>query len=227
MYHCVLVDPKARIISEAYPYVASRVLTDTQGELQEALRRLALTDDGKIRWNRLERLLSEAKGSQEYDVSVAVNSLTDYLISEDGEQLLNDFADQIVEGVDSLGIETIGYIDAALRALAIRDEVAAVSAFQTLESLLQSENQETMERRLKDQLEDVLPKPTPTMKQFGSIAFLLGVTGTSSDPSKYIPIVRRLSQEPKIQRISSEIVARLGERILSRGLRAIFGLPPS
>ena len=48
------VDPTSRIISEAYPYVASRVLTDPQDDLQEALRRLALTPDGKIRWNRLE-----------------------------------------------------------------------------------------------------------------------------------------------------------------------------
>lgn len=48
------VDPTSRIISEAYPYVASRVLTDPQEDLQEALRRLVLTADGKIRWNRLE-----------------------------------------------------------------------------------------------------------------------------------------------------------------------------
>jgi len=50
----IQVDPTSRIISEAYPYVASRVLTDPQEDLQEALRRLALTDDGKIRWKRLE-----------------------------------------------------------------------------------------------------------------------------------------------------------------------------
>lgn len=64
---CILqVDPEARIISEAYPYVASRVLTDSQDELQEALRRLALTSDGHIRWDRLESLLEEAKDSSGY-----------------------------------------------------------------------------------------------------------------------------------------------------------------
>lgn len=59
----IQVDPTSRIISEAYPYVASRVLTDGQDELQEALRRLALTSDGSVRWDRLESLLEEAKGS--------------------------------------------------------------------------------------------------------------------------------------------------------------------
>jgi len=40
----IQVDPKSRIISEAYPYVANRVLTDdTQEELREALRRLIFT----------------------------------------------------------------------------------------------------------------------------------------------------------------------------------------
>ena len=62
----IQVDPTSRIISEAYPYVASRVLTDEQDELQEALRRLALTSDGSVRWDRLESLLEEAKGSSGY-----------------------------------------------------------------------------------------------------------------------------------------------------------------
>ena len=189
----IQVDPQARIISEAYPYVASRVLTDRQGELQEALRRLALTSDGKVRWNRVERLLSEARSSQGYDVSVAITSLTDYLISESGEQLLNDFTDEIVEGADNLGIETVTYIAEASRALAIQDEVAAVKAFRTLEALFESRGENTAER-LKDELEDVLPAPTPAMKQFGRIATLLGARGSESDPSKLVPIVRKLSQ---------------------------------
>ena len=94
----IQVDPRARIISVAYPYVASRVLTDSQDDLQEALRRLALTSEGNIRWDRLEGLLDQAKDTQGYDVSDALDQLTDYLISDDGEQLLNDLAEQIVEG---------------------------------------------------------------------------------------------------------------------------------
>lgn len=62
----IQVDPQARIISEAYPYVASRVLTDSQNDLQEALRGLALNSDGSIRWERLESLLEEAKDSSGY-----------------------------------------------------------------------------------------------------------------------------------------------------------------
>ena len=83
----IQVNPQARIISDAYPYIASRVLTDRQDELQEALRRLALTSEGAIRWNRLESLLEKAKDSQGYDATIAVDQLTNYLISDDGKQI--------------------------------------------------------------------------------------------------------------------------------------------
>ena len=221
------VDPEARILNEAYPYVASRVLTDPQDELQEALRRLALTSEGSIRWNRLERLLTEAKDSQGYDATKAVAQLTNYLISDDGEQLLDDLANQIVEGADSLGQETVEYVVKASGALSINDEVAAAKAFTTLQQLFSpSSDGSSGAEKIGESMSDVLPEPTPTMKQFWRIAILLGARGNSSDPSKLVPIFRKLSQEQRVQRAAGEVVAKLGERTLSRTLRAVFGLPP-
>ena len=123
----IQVDPKARIISQAYPYIANRVLTDdTQEELREALRRLIFTSDGHIRWSRLESLLDEAKESSGFDVALALDKLVDYVISSDGEELLNDIADQIVEEADNLGRDTLMYITKALEAFARRDDQSAV-----------------------------------------------------------------------------------------------------
>lgn len=225
----IQVDPQARIISEAYPYVASRVLTDPQDDLQEALRRLALDANGSIRWKRLESLLDEAKDSIGYDVTAALDLLTNYLISDDGEKLLQELAVQIVEAADSLGSESVGYVLAATRALSINDEVAAVKAFRSLESIfaqVQELGVDGAQRSVTKNLQEVLPEPTPSMRRFSNILTLLSGTGASPDVSKFIPIVRKLSQEPRVQRTASEILARLGERLLSRGLRAAFGLPP-
>ena len=205
----IQVDPEARIIKEAYPYVANRVLTDPQDELQEALRRLALTNDGHILWSRLESLLSKAKDSQGYDVTVALDQLSNYLISDDGEQLLTDFADQIVEGADSLGTETVGYILEVSKDLAINDEVAAVRAFRSIQKIIDqnqmnesssesAEDNKEEVNKLEDDIAEILPEPTPSMKQFWRIASLLGARGSSSDPSKLIPIFRKLSQEQKV-----------------------------
>ena len=224
----IQVDPKARIISEAYPYVASRVLTDSQDDLQEALRRLALTPDGHVRWDRLESLLEEAKDSVGYDVSAALDVLTNYLISDDGDKLLSELADQIVAAADTLGAESVRYIFDAARALAINDEVAAVRAFRSIQDAINSREEgfDGVGKQVREDLRDVLPELSPSMKRFGNVLTLLGAQGGRSDPSKFIPIVRKLSQEPRIQRTASEVIARLGERVLSRSLRAAFGLPP-
>jgi len=222
----IQVDPQARIISKAYPYIASRVLTDPQNELQEALRRLALTSDGSIRWSRLESLLDEAKESQGYDASAALNQLTNYLISDDGERVLNEIEDKLVEGTDSLGIETMNYLVEAAKSLAINDEVAAVNAFRTLTHILDSSDGGDRGEKLRESLATALPEPSPTMKQFWRIASLLGARGSDTDPAKLIPVVRKLGQEPKIQKASREVIAKLGERMLNRSLRVVFGLPP-
>jgi len=215
----IQVDPTSRIISEAYPYVASRVLTDPQIDLQEALKRLALTSDGHIRWSRLEGLLDEAQQSAGYDVTAALNLLTDYLISDEGDNVLNDLANQIVEEADALGSDSLSYLVKAVQALAINDEMSAIKAFRSFQSII------GQEKGVSDEVKEILPEPTKSMVRFGQIVTLLDV-GSDTDVSKYVPIIRKLAQEPKVQRTANEVVARLGERALSRTLRSLFGLPP-
>ena len=247
----IQVDPKSRIISEAYPYVANRVLTDdSQEELREALRRLIFTADGRIRWNRLESLLDEAKESSSFDVVMAVDKLVDYVISSEGEELLNDIADQIVVEADSLGHDTILYITKAANALAIRDDKGAAKALRSVVELLQGKGEESEDSKspatngiakILNSVSEALPEPTPAMQRTKKIGFLLSSRGASSlaatttssssatdtanTISKFIPLVRKLAQNPRVTAKANEVVARLCERLISRGLRALFGLP--
>lgn len=164
-----------------------------------------------------------------YDVTAALDLLTDYLISNDGEVLLSELAIQIVDAADNLGSESLGYLFDATKALSINDEVAAVKAFRSLQAILarqESRGIDGIGDGVRDELQDVLPSPTPSMRRFGRILSLLGAQNAQSDPAKFVPILRKLGQEPRVQRASSEIIARLGERMLSRSLRAAFGLPP-
>lgn len=203
-------------------------MTDPQDDLQEALRRLALSSDGHIRWSRLEGLLVKARESSGYDVTAALDQLTDYLLSTDGEKLLDEVSNQIVEGADSLTADSALYLIDAFRALSIKDEVEAVKAFRTVQSLFARSPQgiDAVQEELQNDLREVLPAPTASMSQFWNIATLLGAQGASSDPAKYAPLIRKLAQEPRFQRAVNEIVARLGERWLRRSLRGVFGLPP-
>jgi predicted unusual protein kinase regulating ubiquinone biosynthesis (AarF/ABC1/UbiB family) len=198
----IQVDPKARIISEAYPYIANRVLTDdTQEELREALRRLIFTTDGHIRWSRLESLLDEAKESSGFDVALALDKLVDYVISSEGEELLNDIADQIVEEADNLGHDTLIYVTKALGALAVRDEKSAAKAIQSLISIFETrKSEDTAEeasnigsglsnvlKSILSNLAETLPEPVRTSGQvhlFGKIISHLSLS---------FPFIRLLS----------------------------------
>ena len=246
----IQVDPKARIISEAYPYVANRVLTDdSQEELREALRRLIFTTDGHIRWSRFESLLDEAKESSGFDAVAVADKLVDYVISSEGEELLDDIADQLVEEADSLGQDTLMYITEAVGALAIRDERGAATSLRSLVQLLQDNNagdggSSGAVTKALSRVAETLPEPTPAMQRAGKLGFLLGRRGASSLSStaaatpnsnaaatankirEFVPLLRKLSKEPRVTDKANEVVARLSERLVSRSLRAAFGLPP-
>ena len=229
----IQVDPSARVVSKSYPFVASKVLTDKQEELQIAFQQLVFTKDGRaLRWDRLESLLDEAKDSSTYDVTAALSLLTDYFISseevdEATDARLADLAQQLVEAADSLGSESVKYVLDASRALAVRDEVGAVKAFRSLQKLQLRDGVDGVRKRLGQDIRGALPKPTPSMERFQSIvSLILGNGSGSTDPAKFVPIVRKMAQDPRVRRTASEVVARLGERVLSRSLRAAFGLPP-
>jgi len=81
---------------------------------------------------------------------------------------------------------------------------------------------------------------TPAMQRTWKIGLLLGARGASSVVSstnvnvatgatntinKFLPLLRKLSQEPRVTNKANEVLARIGERMVSRGLRAVFGLP--
>ena len=255
----IQVDPKSRIISEAYPYVANRVLTDdSQEELREALRRLIFTADGHIRWSRLESLLDEAKESSGFDIVPAASKLVDFVISSEGGRLLDDIADQIVLEADSLGQDTVLYMANALGVLAKADGQLATKALRSLVETFQENIGNQLNKReagavspssptasitkVLNSILESLPEPTPAIQRTIKIGRVLGTRGASSlaatsginsaaaetvdTINKLMPLARKLSQEPRVTNKASEVVARLSERLVSRGLRAAFGLPP-
>jgi hypothetical protein len=208
------------------------------------------------------------------------------VISSDGEELLNDIADQIVEEADSLGHDTLMYVTKAVGALAIRDEQNAAKAIQSLLGILQGGNKQGGDDKgdsssskvesgvthvlesLRSNIVETLPEPvrigsqprlhsvlkfpaidsfflvfsvqkTPAMQRTWKLGLLLGSKGASSLTSsktnaaadaaqtitKFVPLIRKLSQEPRVTNKANEVIARLGERMASRALRAAFGLP--
>ena len=54
------------------------------------------------RWERFEELLEEARSTRDYDVTLAINQMVDYLLSENGAQIRQQLSVQLVDQVDQL-----------------------------------------------------------------------------------------------------------------------------
>ncbi len=96
------VDPNFKVLGEAYPYIAKRLLTDPAPELRNSLKDLLFKDES-FRWNRLEGLLRNAKGSMEYDISGSLDQGLDFLFSDRGEYIRERLVEEIIKSVDTLG----------------------------------------------------------------------------------------------------------------------------
>ena len=96
------VDPDFKVLGEAYPYIAKRLLTDPAPELRNSLKEL-LFKDGSFRWSRLEGLLRNAKGSMEYDISGSLDQGLEFLLSDRGEFIRTRLVEEIIKTIDNFG----------------------------------------------------------------------------------------------------------------------------
>jgi predicted unusual protein kinase regulating ubiquinone biosynthesis (AarF/ABC1/UbiB family) len=127
----VVVDPEFKVMSKAYPYVAKRLLTDAAPELRASLQDL-LFKDGYFRWNRLENLLNNARGNEDYDLNLVLNQAIDFLLSDRGSYIRDQLADEIVHGLDGLGQSTWDRFTARIQGQRPTVDPATSSAVVTL-----------------------------------------------------------------------------------------------
>jgi predicted unusual protein kinase regulating ubiquinone biosynthesis (AarF/ABC1/UbiB family) len=141
----IKIDPDFKVLVSAYPYIAKRLLTDPQPELRTSLNNL-LFKDGSFRWNRLERLLTNARNHSDYDFNSTLDQGIDFLFSDRGEYIRNRLADELIQICDTLG-ETILYrtnvfvymqIDSPNSNLAPRIDSQTLSHIKNIWKLLQN-----------------------------------------------------------------------------------------
>jgi len=188
------IDPNFKVLSAAYPYVAKRLLTDQSPQLRESLRDL-LFKDGRFRWNRLENLLRNARGSQEYDFNQVLNQTLDFLSSERGAFIRNNLVDEIAKSVDALSQNALHNATHALRqrvGLAV-NETATTEQEQTLEHI----------KRI-----------------WGILQATPGF-----DPVRIAPKIPQLLVKPEVQRIGQQVANRLAQRAIARLIREVLISP--
>jgi len=185
------VDPNFKVLSKAYPYVSKRLLTDPAPELRASLRDL-LFKDGSFRWNRLENLLRNARGSSEYNLDRVVDQTLEYLFSERGTMIRLHLVNEVVKGVDTLANNTLNRF-----AFAVGDRLGLTVSYPA---------------------DTVAPEGQQTLDQIKRIWGILQET-QGFDPTKLLPLIPRLLFKPEVQQMGQQIVGGLTQRAIARLIR--------
>jgi len=190
----IYIDPNFKVLSEAYPYVAKRLLTDPSNELRTSLQEL-LFKDGKFRWNRLENLLKNARSNQEYDLNLVVNQGVEFLSSERGAFIRDRLVDEFFNSIDAVSKNALHSFTYVLR------ERVGLTAVNQIPSAT-AEQQQTLEyiKRIADILRDT--------KGF--------------DVTKFAPQLAQLIVNPGVQLLGQQIATRVTQKAVTRIIRDLL-----
>src|SRR5579883_2736138 len=185
------IDPNFKVLSEAYPYVSKRLLTDPSPELRASLQDL-LFKEGRFRWNRLENLLSNARNNQDYDFNLVLNQGLDFLASDRGTFIRDRLVDEIIKGVEAVSRNVLHNLTYGLRE---RTGWAAIN--------------ETPSATIEQQ---------QTLEHIKNILKILQET-RGFDPAKLAPQIAQLVINPGVQRLGQQIANQLLQKAVARLIR--------
>ncbi|MEH2202153.1 ABC1 kinase family protein [Nostoc sp.] len=190
----IFIDPNFKVLSEAYPYVSKRLLTDPAPQLRASLQDL-LFKDGRFRWNRLENLLRNARNSQDYDFNLVLNQGIEFLSSERGAFIRDKLVDESVNGLDALGKNVLHNFTSLLR-----ERVGLTAVNETPAATV--EQQQTLEH----------------------IKRILGILQETQgfDPIQFAPKVAQLLVNSDVQRLGQQIASRFTQKAVARMIRQLL-----
>jgi len=148
-----------------------------------------LFKDGSFRWNRLENLLRNARGSSDYDLSQVVDQTLDYLFSDRGDLIRRQIVEEAVKGLDLFGNATLNNI-----------------RYGFAERLGLNVNRTTVST---DQ---------PTLEHLKRIWGILKET-QGFDPAQLLPVIPKLLFKPEAHQMGQQIAGGLAQRAIARFIR--------
>ncbi|MEH2037570.1 MULTISPECIES: ABC1 kinase family protein [unclassified Nostoc] len=190
----IYIDPNFKVLSEAYPYVSKRLLTDPAPQLRASLQDL-LFKDGRFRWNRLENLLKNARNSQDYDFNLVLNQGIEFLSSERGAFIRDKLVDESVNGLDALGKNVLHNFTSLLR-----ERVGLTAVNKTPAATV--EQQQTLEH----------------------IKRILGILRETRgfDPVQITSQIAQLLVNSDVQRLGQQIANRFTQKAVARLIRQLL-----
>ncbi|GAA6616769.1 AarF/ABC1/UbiB kinase family protein [Scytonema sp. NUACC26] len=190
----IYIDPNFKVLSEAYPYVAKRLLTDPAPALRASLRDL-LFKEGRFRWNRLENLLRNARNNDDYDFNLVLNQGIDFLSSERGAFIRDKLVDEILKGLNAATTNVLHNFTYLLRE---RVGIAAIN--------------ETPSATIEQQ---------QTLDHIKRILNILQET-RGFDATQLAPQLAQMLFNPGVQRLGQQIANQLAQKAIARLIRQLL-----
>jgi len=213
-------------VRDAYPYIASRLLTDTSAELQSALQQLLFKSE-KLRWDRLQELLEEASSINDYDISQAVDQMVNYLISEQGKSIREILAQQTVDVLDQLETESLAFLTQYGSVTEITSTL--VNTVRNQDNNIINGNVNLSGSNIISIFSDLILKNIEANADPDSSLIAMGRTITIFRSSKGLNranlsiLIRKILREPVLQDLLSRIVGELSERFSVKLVRRVLG----
>ncbi|MEM8604674.1 MAG: AarF/ABC1/UbiB kinase family protein [Cyanobacteria bacterium P01_H01_bin.121] len=204
------VDPEFKVLSRAYPYISKRLLTDPAPELRRSLREL-LFKDGGFRWNRLENLLRNARNSNDYELDHVIEQSVDFLFSERGSFIRARLVQEITNGLDRAGQNTLQQIRQRLQELAQSESEAA----HTPDGRLASPSHKSPYNSQPN------APSTETWERLQNIGKILQETN-GFDPLKLAALVPDILAKPELHKMGQQVLGNLAQRTAARLLRNVL-----
>ncbi|MBD2362651.1 AarF/ABC1/UbiB kinase family protein [Anabaena minutissima FACHB-250] len=190
----IYIDPDFKVLSEAYPYVSKRLLTDPAPQLRISLRDL-LFKEGKFRWNRLENLLKNARKNQDYDLNLVINQGVDFLASERGSFIRDKLVDEVLNGLNALSKNVLHNFTYLLR------ERVGITAINETPGATVEQQQ--------------------TLEHIKNISNILRET-RGFDATQLAPQIAQLLVNPGVQRLGQQVTNQLLQKATIRLLRELL-----
>ncbi|WP_341527643.1 AarF/ABC1/UbiB kinase family protein [Nostoc sp. UHCC 0302] len=190
----IYIDPNFKVLSEAYPYVSKRLLTDPAPQLRASLQDL-LFKDGRFRWNRLENLLRNARSNQDYDFNLVLNQGIDFLSSERGSFIRDKLVDESVNGLDALSKNVLHNFTYLLR-----ERVGLTAVNETPGATVEQQQ---------------------TLEHIKRILNILRET-RGFDLTQLAPQLAQLLVNPGVQRLGQQVANRFTQKAVARLIRQLL-----
>ncbi len=190
----IYIDPDFKVLSEAYPYVAKRLLTDPAPELRASLQGL-LFKDGSFRWKRLENLLKNARSNEDYDFNLVLNQGIEFLSSERGSFIRDKLVDEFVNGIGAVGKNVLHNFTFLLR------ERVGITTINEIPAATVEQQQ--------------------TLEHIKRILNILQQT-RGFDATKFVPRLVEMLMNPGVQNLGQQIAGRFTQKAVARLIRELL-----